>query len=153
MNLFSKILFVILILYSGLSQAQVDRENKIFRERLDSLMKQKIIESLALDEPTANKFLESYKENNKQIRKIAKEKKELMNTLEMDPSASDMDSKLEQLFDIESRLLEQRRNFFKDLKTFLTPQQIAKTLILRKNFEKELKNQITTQKKRTKFKD
>ena len=48
-------------------------------------------------------------------------------------------------------MADQRKNFLTELKTFLTPEQIAKTMVLRKNFHKELRKQMGKQRKRDKL--
>lgn len=129
---------------------QIEESKKPGREDIEKIMKQKLMDKLSFDESTADRFLNSYKENNRKIRQLNKEKKELMETIELDPSAQDIDSKLNQMLDIETQMLEQRRSFFSELRTYLTPQQIAKTMLLRKNFQKEFRKEIQMQRKKNK---
>ncbi|MEP7145551.1 MAG: hypothetical protein ABI792_00940 [bacterium] len=154
MRLLKNYLAAAIIFSAGFAFAQIDKDRKSISDSIDSIMKQKIVSNLDMDDITADRFISVYKENNKNIRSIMKEKKELMESLENDPNASDIDSKLDKLLQLETDVLDQRKSFFRELKTFLTSQQIAKSLVLRKKFEKQLRKEIMNHrdgKKKKKF--
>jgi hypothetical protein len=148
MKIVNTIIFIIL-----LSSVSAYSQDEPLKDGIDNVLKQKLIDKLGLDNATADKFLQSYKENNMKIRSIMKEKKDLMETIELDPSSSDIDSKLNKMLDLESKIVDQKKDFFKNLQSFLTSQQIAKTIILRKNFDKELRKEINQKRKRNKLRD
>lgn len=133
------------------SYAQRDMKKMKFMEKIDSVMRVKLIENGDLDSITADKFLEIYRDNNNKIRKISKEKKNLMETIEKDPEAMDMESKINNLMDLETSILDLRKSFLTQIKTFLTPQQIAKTLVMRKNIEKVIRKELSKRRKGNKF--
>ncbi|MDQ3194506.1 MAG: hypothetical protein M3P82_05850 [Bacteroidota bacterium] len=139
------ILMSVLLFSAGFSFAQNDKDRKQMRDSMNAIMKQKIISNLELDDATADKFISVYKENNKNIRMIMKEKKELMESIENDPNASDIDTKLDKILQLETDVLDLRKSFFRELKTFLSPQQIAKTLVLRKRFERQFRKEVMKQ--------
>lgn len=144
-----KLIFVLLILFNfSNSFAQKDSHKKQFREKIDSVMKQKLIENADLDSASANKFIETYNESNKQIRKIVKEKRSQMDKIENDLNAADMETKIARLIELETSVLELKKGFITDLKSFLTPQQIAKTIIMRKNLEKVMRKEINKREKK-----
>lgn len=144
-----KLIFVLLILFNfSNSFAQKDSHKKQFREKIDSVMKQKLIENADLDSTSANKFIETYNESNKQIRKIVKEKRSQMDKIENDLNAADMETKIARLIELETSVLELKKGFITDLKSFLTPQQIAKTIIMRKNLEKVMRKEINKREKK-----
>lgn len=145
--------FILLCWCSCLVFAQKGNDNKPYRDEIDKIMKQKFMEKVNVDESTANNFFTMFKENNKKIRMLNKEKKEILESIEGNPDAADIDSKIDKLLDIETKIIEQKKSFMSELKTILTPQQIAKTIILQRNFEKEFKKQIIKQRKRDKIKD
>jgi len=146
-------IFLILFFFTtGFSFAQRDGKNKT-SDDLDRVLKQKVMEKLNFDESTADRLILAYKDNKKQMRIINKERKEIMESIELDPGATDIETKLDKMLEIETKMTDLRKNFFTDLKTFLTPQQIAKTLVLRKNFNKELRKQMGKQRKRDRPKD
>ena len=100
------------------------------------------MEKLNLSESSADKYISAFRENNDKVKELMKEKKSLMRSIEANPEAPDIGTKLDQSFDIDNRIIETRRSFVKDVSSYLTPQQIAKSMILKKNFNKEFKNQI-----------
>ncbi len=145
-----KVILLALFLTANLATAQNDDGNgkKGMREDMEKLMRQKIVEGLDISEATADKFISAFKENTDQIRSLEKENRELLKSIELDPDATDIDSKLNKILDIESQKTELKKSFFNELRTFLTPQQIAKTLVLRMNFRKKLRKEIQNQRKR-----
>jgi len=149
MKNFTGIFLILFLFNAGFSFAQRDGKKKT-SDDLDRILKQKVMEKLSFDEPTADRLILAYKENNKQMRIIHKEKKEIMESIELDPGAADIESKLDKMVEIDTKSAELRKSFFTELKTFLSPQQIAKTLVLRKNFHKELRKQMGKQRKRDK---
>lgn len=146
--------FVILVI-GNISNAQFEKKNdndkRQFRMQIDTLMKQKLMEKLDMSESTADKYVSAFRENNNRIKELMKEKKAVMKSIEADPEAADIITKLDKAFDIDSRIIETRRAFIKDLSTYLTPQQIAKSMILKKNFNREFKDQIRKHKSKDNF--
>lgn len=143
--------FLILILFNLKDTfAQKDIDKKQFRERIDSVMKQKLIENADMDTLTADRFIQIYNDNIRQIRKIIKEKQSLMNKMESDPASPDMGTNIDKLTELETNIMSIKKDFITELKTFLTPQQIAKTIIMRKNLQKVMRKEIN---KREKDKD
>lgn len=153
------LLLTVLIAFTfvSLCTAQFDNnknnDKKQFRAQIDSIMKQKLIEKLNLSESSADKYVTAIRENNGKIKDLLKEKKTIMKSIEADPEAADVGSKLDKTFELDSRIIETRREFIKDISSYLTPQQIAKSMILKKNFNKEFKNQIRKHKNKDKSKD
>ncbi|MBS1551811.1 MAG: hypothetical protein JST15_07060 [Bacteroidetes bacterium] len=146
--------FVILVI-GNISNAQLEKKNdndkRQFRMQIDTLMKQKLMEKLDMSESTADKYVSAFRENNNRIKELMKEKKAVMKSIEADPEAADIITKLDKAFDIDSRIIETRRAFIKDISTYLTPQQIAKSMILKKNFNREFKDQIRKHKSKDNF--
>ena len=128
-----------------------DNDKKQFRAQIDSIMKQKLIEKLKLSESSADKYIIAIRENNGKVKDLLKEKKTIMKSIEADPEAADVGSKLDKSFEIDSRIIETRKEFIRDVSSYMTPQQIAKSMILKKNFNKEFKNQIKKHKNKDKI--
>ncbi len=128
-----------------------DNDKKQFRAQIDSIMKQKLIEKLDLSESSADKYIIAIRENNSKVKDLLKEKKTIMKSIEADPEAADVGSKLDKSFEIDSRIIETRKEFIKDISSYMTPQQIAKSMILKRNFNKEFKNQIKKHKNKDKI--
>ncbi|MBL8008770.1 MAG: hypothetical protein JNJ56_14710 [Ignavibacteria bacterium] len=135
-------LILVLFLFTEMCNAQNGDNRKKFRNEIDSVMKQKLITNLQISDADADKLMNAFKENNKSVKSLAKERKGVMESIELDPSAADIETKLDKLSGIDTQLIELRQNFYRNLKTFLTPQQIAKTFVIKKNFNRELKQQL-----------
>jgi len=147
------IMFLIVSASFNICTAQKGIDKKQFNERIDSVLKQKLIQKINIDNATADKFVSVFRANMTKIRSKLKEKKELMKSIESDPESFDIESKLDKMIDIDSQILNAKNDYYKELKTFLTPQQIAKSMILRNNFDKELKKQMKKRGKGKKFND
>lgn len=151
------LLFSVFIVFTfvNLSTAQFDNnkdnDKKQFRAQIDSIMKQKLIEKLDLSESSADKYIIAIRENNGKVKDLLKEKKTIMKSIEADPEAADVGGKLDKSFEIDSRIIETRKEFIRDISSYMTPQQIAKSMILKKNFNKEFKNQIKKHKNKDKI--
>lgn len=151
------LLFSVFIVFTfvNLSTAQFDNnkdnDKKQFRAQIDSIMKQKLIEKLNLSESSADKYIIAIRENNGKVKDLLKEKKTIMKSIEADPEAADVGGKLDKSFEIDSRIIETRKEFIRDVSSYMTPQQIAKSMILKKNFNKEFKNQIKKHKNKDKI--
>jgi len=150
MKILKLFFFIAALLASDLCLSQKEHDGKKFNDEIDTIMRQKLVERLGLDESSADKFVTTYKDNNKQIRMINKERKELFRSIELDPAATDMDSKLDKMLELETKIVDQKKIFFNELRLFLTPQQIAKTMLLRKNFEKKLRKEINNKRRKDK---
>lgn len=143
------ILFLLFLLVNtGFAQ----RDGKMqFKEEFEKIMKQKMMEGLNIDDATADKFMETYKQSKQNLRVLMKEKRELQKSIEMDPEAIDIGTKLDKWMKIDTKIIESRNQYYNDLKTFLTPAQIAKSINLRKKVEKELRNELKKHRKQDKL--
>lgn len=139
--------FILILISANLCFAQNDDNKKKFKEEINNIMKTKLIDSVGMDELTADKFIALYKDYNKQVRALGKEKRALMQSIELDLSAGDIEQKFDKMLGIETSILDKKKSFFQELKSFLTPQQIAKTMILRKKLGREIKKEFMKHKK------
>ena len=149
-----KIIFlsVFLILVNEVN-AQKDQLKNRLGEKIDSVMHVKLIEKAGLDSITADRFIEAYRVNNKKVKVIIKEKKALMQSIENDPGAYDIESKINKLFELDSEVIEVKKSFITDLKVFLTPEQIAKTIVMRNNFGKIIRKELNKHRKNNQSRD
>lgn len=112
------------------------------REELLKVKMEKFMELLQVDSETAIKYFKAAQENRKAINKLNKKRANLMDDIESNLDAADLGSKLDQMEDIELSIANQRISFLNELKTILTPKQIAQAIILEKKFGKKLKEEI-----------
>ncbi|HEX2788092.1 MAG TPA: hypothetical protein VHP32_09320 [Ignavibacteria bacterium] len=140
-----KLIFFFIIALFGFisftdSYAQNDRDD--FKQKLDQVRKEKFIEKIKVDDATAdryfqvtNTFMETMKDLNQSQRRI-------MKSIEDNPDASDIESKLNQFIENEAKIGNVKKEYYESLKTFLTPKQVAQTIIFQRQFMKKLKNEV-----------
>lgn len=145
MNKLFLIFSLVFLFQSNSIFAQKGDRDKLFKSQIDSIRRQKFIEKINIDESTAESFFTMFKENNKKIRIFNKERRQILEKIEENPEAFDIDDKINSLLDIETKITEQKRIFMTELKTILTPQQIAKTIIFQRNFQKQFRKEMIKQ--------
>jgi hypothetical protein len=117
-------------------KAQEDTTLTNSRIKLRKVIKEKLIEKLGIDEATANVFIKLFNEQKKTIGDYNKEKRQIFKSIEENPNAGDVKSKINSLLDIDDKINKSRRDFITELGKILTPQQIAQSLIFQKNLRK-----------------
>lgn len=136
--MFKKIV-ILLVFIVGLNislQAQEDTSMTGSRHKLKKAVKEKIMEKLDIDEATANKFFSLFNEHKKVINDYNKNKKQLMKSIEENPDANDVMTKINELIEIDDKINKSRKDFIVELQKFLTPKQIAQSIIFQKNLRK-----------------
>lgn len=143
-------LLMLFLFISSKSFAQRDSSKFQKMQELESVFKEKVKTNLGIDEAQADKLIALEKENKMQLKKLRKEEKELYNEIEANPDASDIDSKFNKILELERKTIEVKENYFNELKNFLTPQQIAKSFIIKRKLFKELRKEINKRDKKNK---
>lgn len=139
--------FILIFTIFILSFSAAEAQPKKMTDELKKIRKEKYLENVSVDNATADKYFEIFDENFLSLRKLNKQKKDNMEYIENNVEASDISAKIDEILDIESKILEKKKDMFVQLKTFLTPKQIAQSIIFQVKFTKELKNQIDKRKK------
>lgn len=157
MRIIILILFLSIISGAGTSFAQPKDgkfdgkgDRKDFREKIQKLRKEKLIEKLNISETTADKVFDMEGEMVSEIRGYKEEKREIFKAIENNPDAADIDSKLNRILDLDVIIAETKKNYYSNLKEILTPKQIAQAMVLQMKFNKKLREQF---KKKRKGKD
>jgi Spy/CpxP family protein refolding chaperone len=130
------IILVFLTAFVFAVQAQEDTSSIGSRKKLHKAVKEKFMQKLNIDEATANKFFELYGEQKKEMKEFEKSKRQLMQSIEENPESSDVMTKIDQILDIDEKICKSRRDFITSLQKFLTPGQIAQSIIFQKNLKK-----------------
>jgi Spy/CpxP family protein refolding chaperone len=135
---------VTVMLSSGVSNAQgrdtLDKKN--FREKLMNVKKDKLMEKMNIDETTADKIFDVVGETIDVIRGYNKQKRTTYQYIEQNPDASDLDSKINELLDLDIQIANAKKEQYNKLKEFLTPKQIAKAYIFNRKFDQEIRKKI-----------
>lgn len=136
-------IFIIFIISFGAVEAQP----KKMTEELKKIRKQKYLESVSIDEATADKYFEVFDANFQSIMQYNKQRKDNLEYIEKNLDAADVSAKLEEILDLDGKILEKKKDLYTQLKVFLTPKQLAQSVIFQMKFSRELKKQIDKRKK------
>jgi hypothetical protein len=147
-NLLLILSFLVLTASSAYSQIDdpprdrepIDRED--FREKLIALKKEKLMEIMSLDETTADRLFAIVTKTMDQIKDYNKQKRTVYLYIEQNPDASDMDSKINELFDLDIKIANAKKDQYEELKLFLTPKQIAEAYVFNRKFDQELRKKF-----------
>ncbi len=152
-----KIIFLgILLLLSDIAFSQIIKpRHKKGESRIERLEKIKLIEALDLDEETTLKFFSRRAEHRKVMQAFQQNADDKMFEIEKalrDQNISDSDSKklLNEYFNIEKNIINERISFFTSLNDILSIQQINKILIFERKFKQELRDVIINERQRRK---
>lgn len=146
------ILAISLVLFIG-TNAYSQKDSSRSKDKLKKVVKEKLMERVGLDESTADKLIEMTAENRKLLKDLQKKRKEIAEYIFDNPDNSDMGSKLDELFDIETKINKARSDHYLNLKSFLTPSQIAKSMVFQKDLLKFMKKEMDKKKKGKKNRD
>jgi Spy/CpxP family protein refolding chaperone len=124
-------------------------------ERIQQLMKMRMIETLDLKEEQSVRFIARFNEHEKRRHELMKLKGEGLDRLEKLVKESgderEMDKTFPEALAIDSRMIEERAKFFNSLSDILTVTQRAKLLLFERKFERELRDAVReTQRRRMK---
>jgi GTPase involved in cell partitioning and DNA repair len=129
-------------------------KNDDFREKIENIKIEKLINKLELDDKTAIVFTEKYKAYAKDIRELnikrMKAYKKMNENLE---SGNGLDTLVEQLMNYESEINNKREDFANELKAMLTPKQMASMIIFEKKFNNEIRKLLKEYRQNNRNKD
>lgn len=136
--MFKKTFFLIFILtvFSFSVKAQEDSSKTNSHSHFKKAIKEKLMEKLNIDEATATKVMKLISEQKNQIAEYTKEKMQTIKYLEDNPDAGDVMLKINGLLELDDKINKSRKDFIEELKTILTPKQIAQSIIFQKNLRK-----------------
>jgi len=127
-------------------------------ERIQQLMKMRMVETLDLSEEQSVRFIARFNEHEKRRRELMRLKGDALNKLEKLLADSGDEKEMEKAFPealgIDARMMEEHSKFLNNLSDILTITQRAKLLVFERKFERELRDAIRdTQHRRLKGED
>lgn len=146
LNKMNKIKFALIVLSVTIflifdAYSQEDKDNKF--EKIDSILTEKLVEKLEVDRTIAEVILQKSKSLRKKIGELNEQRRKIIILLEVTLDDEKLLEKLiSQLLDIEQQIVTDRKNFVKDLETYLSTKQIAKLIILQKEFNQNIRKMI-----------
>jgi Spy/CpxP family protein refolding chaperone len=146
-NVTKYLVVLMLFVLAGKGFAQpVDTPPDDRKDEITKILKQKFIDKVQVDDATADKFFRLYEDNNRKMKDINKQKREVMKYIEANPDAADIEQRLNDLMSLEEQALQQKKNFYNEAKGILTAKQLAQSIVLQSNFRKFLKEEIRKRK-------
>ena len=139
------ILLMLLFFFSASAFAQTDTTTA--REKLKTVVREKLIDKAGMDAITADKVIEMTAANRREMMEIKKQIKETRKYIYDNPESSDISSKLDELMELDGKLHKTRMDLYISMKSMLTPTQIAKTMAFQKNLSKFMKDEVDKKKK------
>jgi len=124
-------------------------------ERIQQLMKIRMVETLDLKEEESVRFITRFNDFEKRRRELMKLKGDALDRIEKLVKESGDEREVEKAFPdalaIDARIMEERTKFFNGLSDILTITQKAKLLLFERKFERELRDAVReTQRRRMK---
>ena len=130
------ILGTLFMLCSLQANAQIDTQNTKAGKLIRESIRKKFIEYVRTDEQTTDKFFSDFRKNHKEINTLLRERQYIMKEIELNTDADDIQQKLERVSQIDKNIFNLKQEFSESLKAYLTPEQIAKTIIFEKKIRK-----------------
>ncbi|MFZ4592480.1 MAG: hypothetical protein ACOYN6_15875 [Ignavibacteria bacterium] len=146
LNLLLLVLSLIVFTSTG-SYSQNDTSRSAAKEKLRKIVKEKLMEKMNLDDATATKFIELSAANRKEMKELRKKEKDLTDYIFDNPQSSDVGTKIEDLLEAENKINQLRNDHYAKLKAFLTPTQIAQSMVFQKELVKFMKKEMKLEKK------
>lgn len=134
-SLFFTVFFILAFTFVNVF-AQQDTSDS--RQILKKAIKKKFIENLGLDKESADKFFRLYNESRKELNELTKKQKEIIEYINTNFDSPDISVKIDEMIENENKIFETRKNFINSLREFLTPQQIAKSIVMQIKMRKLL---------------
>ena len=126
-------------------------------ERLESYKKVRMLEVLKLDEETGLKLINRYNDHRKNMKELENERGEVMDKLEAQVQSSVSDGEFQktfnELFDLDRRMMDNRKKYLESLKEIFSSKQIGEYIIFERNFMKDLRNVVNDVQKQRMKKD
>jgi hypothetical protein len=112
------------------------------KDKLKKIVKEKLMEKMNLDDATATKLIEITAANRKEMKELRKKEKDLTDYIFENPQSSDIGIKLDDLLNTENKINQLQNEHYTKLKSFLTPNQIAQSMVFQKELMKFMKKEM-----------
>lgn len=115
-------------------------------KKIEELEKIKLIEALNMDESTTLKFFARRTKFRDEQTQLFQEANKILNQMEEtakktnDKNDPEIKKQIEQYFNVENKILQNRESFIYSLNDILASQQIAEYLVFEKKFRDEIRN-------------
>ena len=122
-----------------------------FREKIEEIKLEKLTKKLDLDDDVKEVFLDKYKTFSKSMRALnMKRAKTYRLMTENIESGDGLDTIVNRLIEYENEINAKREEFVVDMKSILTPKQIARMIVFERKFNNEIKKLLKQYQKENK---
>ncbi|MBM4157739.1 MAG: hypothetical protein FJ216_03045 [Ignavibacteria bacterium] len=128
--------------------AQDNKQTK--KDSLMKIYKEKYIDYVNVDDKTAETFVELFRTNRASIHEIKKKIKDTEKYILNNPESSDINSKLDELVELDKQIYELRKNYIDSLKKIMSPSQVALSLKFQKEFHDKFSKEVKEKRKNKK---
>lgn len=143
------IIFFAICLFS--TQSIFSQQNDGIWVKIQKIKLDKLVKRLNLDESTESVFREKYVSFSENMRELNKKRARYYLIMVANIETGDgLDTLVDCVVNIDNEINQRRTEFAKDLKTILTPKQLAITIVFERKFNNQLKkliNEYTRKKK------
>lgn len=136
-----------LILTGTGAYSQTDTSRAAQKEKLKKMVKEKLMEKMSIDDASATKLMELASAHRKEMKELRKKEMDLTDYIFDNPTSSDVGTKIEDLLEAENKINQLRNDYYSKLKAFLTPTQIAQSMVFQKELTKFMKKEMKMEKK------
>jgi Spy/CpxP family protein refolding chaperone len=133
---------VMFFITAGNAYSQHDSLKRNDGRKFKKAVKEKFMEKLSIDEPTADKYLEMYSAHRKSISDLHKRHSDLLKSLEENIDSPDLSTKLDEIANIDMMIAQKKLDFYESSKKILTPKQIVQSLQFQKELGKFVKKEM-----------
>jgi len=133
--------FSFVLLANNISFSQNDTNINSNGKEIRKIVRQKLMEKLNVDDKTINSYLIVYADYRKKDIELNKQKAALVKYIEENTDASDISQKMDDLLNMQIKIIDARRDYIEKAKKILTPQQLAKAIV----FQKKLRKIVNTE--------
>jgi hypothetical protein len=139
-----KNILLLVVTFSFMIQAQEYRPlRREAMERLESLKKVRMLESVKLSEEDGLRLVNKYSKHRDEIMQLEKERADILDKLEKQYQTNASDDEYRNTFmelvKAEQKLSETRINYLNNLKEVLAAKQLAEYLLFERSFAKEIR--------------
>lgn len=138
-----------LIIFTLLFITGTNAQDDNFRTKIEKIKVEKLVKKLELDEVTEDVFVQKYKTFRQTVRDLNKARAKIIKQIEKNLDNNEvLDTLIDRMLEVEQEITTQRKNYAEDLKTYLTPKQIATMIIFERNFALELRRILRENRKK-----
>ncbi|KAA0211740.1 MAG: hypothetical protein OZ913_04310 [Ignavibacteriaceae bacterium] len=119
------------------------RENHYdFRERVEKIRKEKMMEELNITEEKADQIINTGKKHRQKLRELSKRRDEIEKKMLTEIESDRLSNTIDEFLNIQSEITVNQENFLREIRALVTDKQFAKLIDFQHRFEENLRKEI-----------